>query len=284
MTKQEIIYDIITIATKGGYTDDQKLDEDYLGYKIDEKRAKEIRDTYKRNTLIDPVWIQDLGTINTTIVNQADDKQYNYLNGKLAKFTLPPVVSIISPLASANNLGVQSIRSINSHREFYFMHTSQLLNVAELSPNHVAKRFGFYTKIGDSYYIPNGPDNIRAMAILEKPLEGFVNSSENIPSGNLIIGVSYIVMSEMIIHNGIAYIKNNTFVAVNTTFTGSGKVQLVNQKRPMTVEDNYPMSFTMCEVVIMKILTQELQLEQQQVADIKNNSKDSLFVNQQQNE
>ena len=83
MTKQELIYDIITIATKANYTDDTKLSERWVGYKVDEKRAIEIRESYKRNFAIDPSTIQDFGISDMTEINYADDKSFNYLDCKI---------------------------------------------------------------------------------------------------------------------------------------------------------------------------------------------------------
>ncbi len=280
MTRQELIFDIITIATKAGYTDDSILNERWIGYKVDEKRAKEIHDSYKRNFVIDPKWIQDYGVTDMTVVNTADDKSFGYLDCKLSKLTLPPVVYLNNNISGANNFGVHAIRSVDSRQEFYYMPYSKLVELFRLSENHVNRKFKYFTQIGNSIYIPDGPDRVHPFLILERPLDGYVNSSENILPGNLIVGQSYIVMDEMIIHNSVPYVEGAVFVAVNTTFTGSGHIQLVNQKRAMTVEDEYPMSSTMAEVIILKILTQEFKLEMSMISDIRNDSRDSLKIMQ----
>jgi hypothetical protein len=283
MTKQELIYDIITIATKANYTDDTKLSERWVGYKVDEKRAIEIRESYKRNFAIDPSTIQDFGISDMTEINYADDKSFNYLDCKISKLTLPPTVNIINNLSSANNLGIYSIRSVDGRQEFYYMPHSKLMELYRLSEEHPNRKFKYFTQIGNAIYIPNGPEKIHPFLILERPLDGFVNQSENILTGNLIVGQSYIVMDKQVIHNGLGYIKDNVFVATSKVFTGSGDVQLVNQKRSMTVWDEYPMSSTMAEVITMKILTQELKLTMAAITDARNDSVDPLVSIQQGN-
>lgn len=277
MTKQEIIYDIITIATKAGYTDDNLLNPRWVGYKVDEKRAKAIHDSYKRNFVIDPKWIQDYGVTDMTVVNSADDKSFGYLDCKISKLTLPPVVYLNNNISGANNFGVHSIRSVDNRQEFYYMPHSKLMELFRLSDDHVNRKFKYYSQVGNSIYIPDGPDRIHPFLIHEKPLDGYVNNSENILSGDLIIGQSYIVMDGQIFNNGL-HMKGKTFVSNSPTFTGTGHIQLVNQKRAMTVEDEYPMSSTMAEEIILKILTQEFKLEMAMISDIRNDSRDSLKV------
>ena len=59
MTREDIIYDLIMQATKLQVPDDSRFNEpDYVGYLVDEKRAKEIRDTFSRTGQMDYVWLQ----------------------------------------------------------------------------------------------------------------------------------------------------------------------------------------------------------------------------------
>lgn len=283
MIKREIIYDIITILTKAGYTDDSNLNEDWVGYKVDEKRAKEIRDSYNRTPLIDPMWIQDYGICDVTKINTADDKTFNGFACEIGKLTLPPVVSFGNSMAASNNLGIYSMRGVSGQDEIYFEHLGKLMEIDKLSDGNILKNYKRYAKIHNACYFLPYLEKVHPYLILERPLDGYVISSENIISGNLVIGTSYTVMTYQIIHNGIAYNSGNTFVAVNTLFTGSGTVQLLNQKRRMTDEDEYPMSSTMAEIVITKILLQDYKIEASQIADIKNDSADSLKVLQPDN-
>lgn len=282
MTRQESIFDIITILTKASFTDDSRLDPDYIGYKIDEKRAKEIRDSYNRNQLIDPIWIQDYGVFDTTKVNYADDKTFSFLDCHLAKATLPPTVSFNNGLAGINNLGDYSFRSISGTEEYFFKQNSKLMEILnDLPSSHPLRKFAYYSRVGNARYFVSKnkevvPEKLRAMLILENPLDGYVLTTENVTS--LTIGTSYTVVFDQIIHNSIPYNIGDTFTAVNATFTGLGKVQYVNQKRAMTNSDPYPFSKSQMEVVILKLLTQEYGIEASRVAEIRNNSQDELKV------
>lgn len=282
MTRQEGIFDVITILTKASFTDDSRLDPDYIGYKIDEKRAKEIRDSYNRHQLIDPVWVQDYGVFDTTEVNYADDKTFTHLDCKLAKATLPQTVSFYNGLASANNLGDYSFRSISGGEEYFFKQNSKLMEIlSDLPKEHALRKFSYYSKVGAARYFVSKnqdvvPEKLRAMLILENPLDGFVFTTENVTV--LAVGTQYTVMSDQITHNSIIYNSGDTFTAANTTFAGAGKVQYLNQKRAMTNNDPYPFSKSQMEMVIMKLLTQEYGIEASRVAEIRNNSQDELKV------
>jgi hypothetical protein len=282
MTRNEGIHDVLTILTKASFSDDTRLDPDYIGYKIDEKRAKEIRDSYNRNQLIDPVWIQDYGIFDTTEVNYADDKTFTFLDCHLAKATLPPTISFGNGLAAINNLGDYSFRSISGTEEYHFKQNSKLMEILnDLPVGHPLRKFAYFSRVGHARYFVSKnkevvPNKLRAMLILESPLDGFVFTTENVTV--LEVGVSYIVMSDQIVHNGIPYNIGQTFTAVNTSFTGDGKVQYVNQKRAMTNEDPYPFSKSQMEVVILKLLTQEYGIEATRIADIRNNSQDELKI------
>ena len=282
MTRSEGVFDVITILTKASFTDDSRLDPDYIGYKIDEKRAKEIRDSYNRNQLIDPIWIQDYGVFDTTQVNYADDKTFTFFDCHLAKATLPATVSFNNGLAGINNLGDYSFRSISGTEEYFFKQNSKLMEILnDLPIGHPLRKFAYYSRVGNARYFVSKnkevvPEKLRAMLILENPLDGFVLTTENVTT--LTVGTSYTVVFDQIIHNSVPYNIGDTFTAVSATFTGDGKVQYVNQKRAMTNNDPYPFSKSQMEVVILKLLTQEYGIEASRVAEIRNNSQDELKV------
>lgn len=272
-TRKEYIYDIIRLLTKAGITDESRLDKDHIGFLVDQRRAKEIRDTYKRNPVIETIWLQDYGITEFTPVNKAEDKAVSAINCKFSKAIIPPVVSINDPMSNTPDLGTYSIRSASGEHEFHYMNVQRM---QYLHPDGIAIMFRYFTKIGNALYLTPEVKHARPLLILDSPLDGYVLDNSYINSGNLIVGVQYEVVSGNIIHNGTKYYKGGTqvFTAVNTTFTGTGKVQLVNQKRRMTNDDPYPMSYTMWEVVKMKILTQDFGIEQRVVADVTNDSQD----------
>lgn len=274
MTRQQGIYEIISILRKFGYTDDDSLDESFIGFLIDEKRAKEIRDSYNRNPEIDPVWVQDYGIFDLTEVNYADDKALSFLKCKLYKATLPPVVSFSNSLTNTGNLGMNGIYSADAGTEYYYKNfTEFIFALNKVSDSHPARLFQYYTQLQRSIYATKG-NKLRGQLILERPLDGYVMRTENVLSGQMTLNDTFVVISGTIVHNGNNYATGNTFVAVSPNFTGSGVVQYLNQKRKMTNEDEYPMSNSQMEMVMLKLLTQEFKIEEQQVVDYRNNSQD----------
>ncbi len=278
MTRQEAIFSVIEVLTKAGYTDDSRIDPDYVGFKIDEKRAKEIRDSYNRQSSIDPIWLQDYGITDFAEVNFADDKSFTHLDCKLAKATLPPVVSFTNGLAAMNNLGIYSLRSVSSREEYFFKAHSKFLDILNDFPSHhPMRKYAYYTKLHNAIYAKSSnditPQKLHPILILEKPLDGYVLTTENVSS--LTVGVEYEVVNGQIMHNGVPYNKGDVFTAITKLFTGSGLVQYKNQKRRMTNNDEYPFSTSQLEIIIMKLLTQEYGLEASKIADLRNDSQDS---------
>jgi hypothetical protein len=271
MTRKELIYDIKRLLTKSGVTDDSRLADKHIGFLIDQRRAREIRETFKRNPVIEPIWLQDMGVTDLTPVNRSEDTAVSGCDCSFSKAVIPPVVSITDNLGNASDLGVHSIRSICGKYEYHYLtiHKIQLLH-----PDNIMSHLKFYTKVGNAIYLPLSVKKFRPILILDSPLDGYVNDNTYKLSGELIVGTSYTVDSGSITHNSVKYSAGDSFSAVSATFTGSGKVVLTSKKRQMTDRDEYPMSHTMGEVIKMKILTQDFGVEQQSLADDKNDSTD----------
>ncbi len=272
-SKREYTYDLKRLLTKGGLSDETRLNNNHLGFLLDQRRAKEIRDSYKRNPVIEPIWIQDYGMIDLTPVNKAEDKSIISCDCKFSKGQIPSVVSLMDPISNTSDLGTYSIRSSCGKFVFNQMSADKLYL---LHPDGIMSKLKYFTKIGNNIYLTPVVQKIRAFLILDSPLDGYVMDDLYITTGNLIVGTVYIVASGNIIHNSVKYGIGATFTAVNTVFTGSGKVQYNNQKRRMTWDDQYPMSHTMAEVVKMKILTQDFGFEASVVEDLKNDSQDDV--------
>ncbi len=269
MTRDALIFDAKTILEAAGITDESRLDEDYIGFKIDQKRAKEIRDTYNRTPIIEPVWRQDYGLFDLTPVNSAEDRSIISCDCKIAKAVLPPIVSFHDPMGNVPDLGV-SIRSACGKYDFNYMSLEKLNLIDE---NSIYSKFKYYTRVFNSIYLTTGPGKAKGIFVLENPLDGYVLDNTDYASGTLVNGTVYEVRNGNITYNGVRYQRGQTFTATSTTtFTGNGKVFVNNQKRRMTNSDEYPMSSTMAEVVLMKLFTQDYGIEASKVADIKNDS------------
>jgi len=118
-------------------TDDSRLNENYIGFKIDQKRAKEIRDTYKRNPVIEPIWLQDLGVCKTTPVNKIEDRAISICNCSFSKIVLPPIVSIVDNMSNQGNLGVHRLSSSDGSKEYFQMEHIQLPKHLSLQANNL---------------------------------------------------------------------------------------------------------------------------------------------------
>lgn len=272
MTRLELIYDLKRLLTHSGITDESRLVNNHLGFLIDQRRAKEIRDTFKRNPVIEPIWIQDYGVFTLTSVNKAEDRGVSSSDFKFSKAVLPPVVSITDPIGNVPDLGTYSIRSTCGKFRYDYMNVEQM---TLLQSDSMQGKFKYYSKVGNAIYLTPEVHRARALLILDSPLDGYVLDTTNIPSGSLVSGTVYELFGGTVTHNGVRYRKGETFTAANTTYTGSGEVRFSSQKRRMTNDDPYPMSHTMGEVVKLKILTQDFAVERQVVADKSNDSADN---------
>lgn len=278
MNREELIWDVKIILEAANITDESRFDDDYIGYKLDQKRSKEIRDTFKRNPIIEPVWLQDHGLTEFTPVNKAEDRSVSICNCTLSKAVLPAIVSLNDPMTNQHDLGVYRIFSACNTREYHFMNLNKL---SQIDPDSIYSKFSYYTPIGNSYYLTPNTRYARPILILESPLSGYVLDNTYKQSGALEANTTYEVASGNITYDGdgITYYKGDTFTTGSvSTFTGNGKVFLYLQKRSMTNSDPYPMSQTMADVVLMKLFTQDYAIEAQRITDIKNNSQDQFKV------
>lgn len=275
MTRDELIFDVKIILEAAGISNQSKLDEDYIGFKIDQKRAKEIRDTYNRNPVIEPVWRQDYGVFDLASVNAAEDSTIASCDCKFSKAKLPPVVSFSDKRSNTPDLGV-SIRSVCGKYDFSYM---TLEKMPLITKDSLYSKFRHYTRVFNSYYLTPEVKKARAILVLENPLDGYVLDNTYQASGALVNGTSYVVASGRINYNSTVYDKGDTFTATaTTTFTGSGKVTFSNQKRTMLNTDEYPMSSTMAEVVLLKIFTQDYSISAQRVGDIVRQEPDKFNI------
>lgn len=155
MTREELVWDVKIILEAGKITDESRLDEDYIGFKIDQKRSKEIRDTYKRNPVIEPIWLQDYGIFDLSLVNKAEDRTITVCDCNFSKAVLPPVVSITDNLGNIPDIGTYSIRSSCGTHEFHYNNISKLSLLTDCS---ILKNFKYYTKVGNAIYLT--PTNV----------------------------------------------------------------------------------------------------------------------------
>jgi hypothetical protein len=271
MTLNELTYDIIMILTKLGFTNDSRLEESYIEYLIHKKRGSLIVEDFKNTGIIHPVFFQDLGMCDLTIINPSEDRNISICNCPIAKVTLPRVIGLYDDISMQFNNGVRVSSVCNTKK--YFPIAFDLFS--QIPEHHERMKMKQFFQIGDAFYLSPVVKKARFIAVLSNPKEGFVIQSENVANTDLIIGQTYYVVDKQIVHNGVPYAAGASFVAVTTTYSGNGTVQFYNQKRAITEFDEYPITAEMANRVILNVLTEEFKLESSQLADVVQDSRDS---------
>ena len=272
MTLNHIVHDLLTILTKSNITDETRIEKRYLEYKIHSWRSKGIRDTYKRNRVINPQWVQYLSNIEFTKVNGADDPLVSDCTEYIGKTVIPTVVSL------PKDLGVVRLSTISGTQRYYPISQDRFMGLIN---GTTRRNWSYVFKIGNSLYIHPFTEQGHINLILDNPMEGFVYDTMDVKSGDLIMGNKYVVHKGNIIHvsvNGdlFPFKKGDIFMAIGTDFKGEGRIKKSVQKRAITKNDVYQMDFTLYEFVIMSILTKDFAIEESKISDIRNDSIDAL--------
>lgn len=262
---KEITDDIKLILSKNQQSDDFRAHDRNIDFKVHQYRATAIRNTFKREMQINPQWLQDQGNLEPTKVTSDDDPAISGCSGTFGKIDIPTVIHL------PDFMGVFRVSSACKTKTYY---RTTLQRFMGFDAGSTRSKFNYFFVIGNSVYMNPFIEDASVQLILENPLEGTITISTNIPSGELVVGLVYVVSAGDITHNSVKYRKGATFTAVNANFTGNGTVQLNNQKRQMTRTDDYPMDFTLLEQVKQKILLQDFAIEERKLADIDNDSQD----------
>jgi hypothetical protein len=268
----ESIFLVKNLLSRFSVSDDSRLNERAIGSLISARRAAAIDKAYFINQVIDPVWLQDMGKINFTRVTSSDDPQILNSSLCLGKITLPPVVSL------QTDRGVYRISSSSKQKQCYPISTEEFFFLYESDDDRL-KQFSHYFRIGNAYYVYPYQSEGSAILILADPLQGFVKLTENIASGSLTYGDTFIVLSGQIVYGGTTYNPLQTFVAVQASgnaYTGTGIVQYLNKKRKMTMYDEYPIAKNMESEIILSILSSEFKIEASTLPDAINDARDNV--------
>lgn len=268
---KDITSSIMLVLAKSKLSKDFRVEIRHIQFLVAQYRARGIREEYKRNMQIDPAWLQDLGTVLFTEINSAEDPLIPYTSQKLSKLTIPQVVSL------PNDAGVYRVSGSSRQKRYFPITVDRFFSLVEGS---IRNMFPYFFRVGTGLYLSELVDEGNVVLILDNPLDGYVLHSENVLSGNITAGDTFMVSDGQIIYNGVVVNANSTFVGVLniTTFTGAGTVQYNLQKRKMTIDDQYPMSLTMAEYIVIKILTQEFKIEPTEIGDIRNEGNDELSL------
>lgn len=254
---------------------DSRISFPFLMDLIHAYRAVHVRESYNANMEYDTSLFQYLGMVENTPRSLQDDPWFPRDCTNLGKASVPSIVSLV------NNAGLVSVSSPARNRNFNPCGITELVDRMHLE-NY--KNEWWFAKVANTIWTTPYMPEISVTAILDNPMEGWILNTQKPVNGQLVYrteyntGEFYKVISGTIVHDGIQYGINSVFEATLPGWTGNGTIEHVNKKRRPTIDDEYPMSATMTEIVMMKILTQEFKLEKQEIADVRNNLKDDTQV------
>lgn len=271
MTEEEIVYDIMMEASGFKLSDDARFDEyDYVRYLVKEKRARVIREAYRRNATMYSEVVQDLFDLSVNKVNQAEDVNLS-LDVEVGKVTIPSVIGFHNDTEEFST-GIRRVSSINKKERYFQTSLNKFQDILSLGGSRLSLHKYFF-KVGNTVYIYPYTETINILSVLEDPIEGFVKDSEY--KTTLVAGTVYKVVEGSITHNNIVYQEGETFTAVITSVSGSGKVVLLNPKRSMTRTDDYPLSLAMVKQIKAEIYQNEFRVQQLNPPDARNDSTDT---------
>lgn len=280
-TKKNIIDDLTIILTRFQPTDDSRLDPNFLSFKIDQVRAELIIKQYAATNVIDYHWLSNVGLIPFSPVNMADSNLVA-CDCNISKAVIPQTITLQNKDGNLD-LGIYSLISACGKTTYYPSRTSLWRNWPE---GHTNNLFGWYARINTDLYVNKLVEQLKLTAILLNPEEGYLINSVTVPSGSIQNGVVYYVVQSAIFYNGHAYYPGDTFTGgafmgvIVTTYTGQGVVYLNAQVTAYRDVDPYPAGGEMNRMIVLEILSKEFGIEEHQIADIRNDSKDDASKTQ----
>jgi len=271
MTLRQIQDDLLQLLTRSTPGIETRIEKRHLRYKVNEKRAKTIKENYMRHREVQPVWLQRLGELKFTRVTSSDDPNLLSCDCTFGKATIPAVVSL------PDDLGVYRVASSCNTKKYYPIKPDRFF---AFDNGSVRSKSKYFFRIGNSLYVSPYIKEGNVTLILEDPLTGWNLKTETVQSGSILEGVTYVVESGTVTYNSVLYQKASTFVGVAgvATYTGTGVVKHNDKKVAMTIDDDYPMSHTMTEQVVMQILTNDYKIESQTISEQAPDGQDDTIV------
>jgi hypothetical protein len=251
---------------------------------VKNKRASEIQRQFSKNETVYPQWISSMGLILMEAISNEFDPEYPLLtNGrKVAKYPLPATVSLINNPILGDH-GVNMVASADGRCLYNYCPMDQFEERIKLGEIYLHSE-GIYTLTGNTLLAYPYKTLLNVKLILFDPLEGYIIDTRFKNSGELVIvddyneALEYEVYSGQIVHDGVTYNAGETFTAVETTFTGGGKVRLKNLKRKLNEDDLYPVSPELKDIIIKRIIGEDYGLELQLPADNKLDGKNKTQI------
>ena len=278
ISRKQIVDDILILSTRFSRTDENRLDENYLAYKVEQTRVSEIIKEYNVTGIIDQNWLLDFGIYNLTKVNFADDPNITFCECDIMKAQIPSVMNLTS-LGDGNlDLGLRVISACGKTSYTYY----PLEMWKGIPPEHIRSKFNYYQRLGNTIYVNKLVKNLRFFGIPET-IDGLtIKQTLPIISGSVKSGCVYMVKggTGSVTYNSIIYLPGDTFTANSTTtFTANGTSQVFynDYERAMLDTDPYPVSSHLARQIVISILSTELNIESKQVKDVINDSADDVL-------
>lgn len=277
-SKKQIVDATILWASRLKRSDESRLDPDLLGYLVEQVRCNLIHDEYNVTGMLDQVWFVDFGLYQMTKVNFADEPSIDFCACDIVKTKIPAVMNLTALGEGNLDLGLKVLSACG--KTSYFRR--QIDSWRRIPKESVLSKFHYYDRLGVADFFANKlVNNLRFIGIPETTDGLMIKETLPIISGSLKSGYVYMVKGTgSVTYNGTTYLPDQTFTANSTkTFTATGTAQVFYQnfEREMTDRDPFPVSNRMARDIVISILSTELQIEKQEVADTVNDSLDDAL-------
>ncbi len=271
MSGEDIIFDIKRIASASTISKDNRLDEEHILHKINSYRAIFIEDHFTRTRTTSPFWWQTGQKFEFRKITSEDEPTVPS-TVCLGKVLLP------LPIRLENNIGLV-IRGSARQQRWYETNLDSFYLMYELNDWRLGK-FIYYWIIENAVF--NYPFTAWGIydILAANPMDIPVKNTLPVASGDLLVGISYTVINAQITYNSIIYNPGDTFTQTGAvwTYTGPGTIIQTNPYRNRDIRDNYPLDIALAQRIAMEILTKDLMIERQAVADIVTDSQDQLRI------
>jgi len=254
MTLKEITFDILRLLQKSKLVDDSRLSTRHIQYKINQYRASGIRETFQVWGEREPIWIQSLGTKKVT------KTEYEIGEPIPSDGTLQPPIVTSTTTTTSDESAVVTFTKINSADDPNIAGCDCIIGKF-IMPEIISlpgKRGSFHDR---------GIFRVSTASRQQPYYPISINRFYNMVGGSYRAKQNYFwkIANTLYIH---PYKEKMNLLLILDNPLDSG----------ITENDPYPISNTMLEFIVMKILTQDFNIEAKVVADLRNDASDALLA------
>ena len=270
MKLEYIIYDIkeLLLALK----DDTRIKDSYLIHKIINYNCLMTEQMIAQGISIPEQCYSRLPRRIVHEVTSADHPDIVHSSIKLGKVDLPKLINV------QDIDKVLRVNSTSRQMQIYRTTFPFLMHMIRANDSRL-QLFHYYVPYGLGLYIYRFLPELDIMALLEDPTEAFDVSSEMMGISELVNGTEYVVMTGAV---------NETVGAVITTYkrfdnftydttkvyTGDAKIIKEDSVHQISLQDDFPITRSMAQQIVIQILTRDYQIEKQAIPDIYNDAMD----------